>query len=256
MRSGILLVFGLLFASMRAALSSDFQVPPTPNHYVTDGPGALSEATRTALEDELRSYEAKTGHQVIVYIGKTTDGVPLETWTAQTAHTWKIGRHGHDDGVVLFVFMDDHKVRIEVGYGLEGTLTDADAKRIIDEQIVPAMHDGDTDRAVAGGVRVILTTITPTFTGVAIPVASHEPSDESPTVLHGAGRVLAILAFAVPVGFFILIVLLSRRLGRRASGSSGETFLSSSNDDDSSSSDDDFDAGGGDFGGGGASGSW
>ncbi len=259
MRASLLLAFGLFFACTRAALSGDFQVPPTPNHYVTDGAGALSEATSTALENELHSYETSTGHQVIVWIGKTTGEVPLETWTAETAHTWKIGRRGHDDGAVLFLFMDDHKVRIEVGYGLEGSLTDADSKRIIDERIVPAMRQGDTDRAVADGVRAILTTITPAFTSATIPVTSHKSSASSSSGSNAGTLLLLIVSFAVPIGLVILMfVFAARRRGTSggySSTGSGETF-SSSSDDFSSSSDDDFDAGGGDFGGGGASGSW
>lgn len=244
---------------MRAALSSDFEIPPTPNHYVTDGSGALTQTTRTTLENELRSYEASTGHQVIVWIARSTGEVPLETWTAETAHTWRVGRRGHDDGVVLFVFMSDHKVRIEVGYGLEGSLTDADANRIITQQIVPAMREGDTDRAVADGVRAILTTITPAFAGSGVPITSREPhasSTVSPDDLRRVVRVFVPLMFAVPLGLLVLIILLiSRRPGARGGRSSDDTFLTSGNDD-SSSDDSDFDAGGGDFGGGGASGSW
>jgi uncharacterized protein len=75
---------------MCAARSSEFEVPPAPHHYVTDGAGALTEATRTAVENELRSYEASTGHQIVVWIGQSTGDVPLELWTAATAHTWGI----------------------------------------------------------------------------------------------------------------------------------------------------------------------
>ena len=72
----------------------------------------------------------------------------METWTGETADHWKIGRRGHDDGAVLFIFMQDHKVRIEVGYGLESSLTDADSHRIIQDVIVPRMKAGDVDDAV------------------------------------------------------------------------------------------------------------
>ena len=260
MRAAVFFAFALLLACARTALAADFAVPPVPNHFVTDGAGALSEATRTALETELHAYETSTRHQVIVWIGKTTGEVPLETWAAETAHTWRVGRRGYDDGAVLFIFMDDHKVRIEVGYGLEGSLTDADSKRIIDERIVPAMRQHDTDRAVSDGVRAILMTITPAYAGGTIPAASPESSAAS----SNAGTLLLlILAFAVPIGLVILMFAFAARRrgtsggssGGFSGGSSGETF-SSSSDDFSSSSDDDFDAGGGDFGGGGASGSW
>ncbi len=249
-----LITWLLVLASMCAARSADFNVPPTPHQYVTDGAGALTEATRTALESELRSYEASTGHQIIVWIGQTTGDVPLELWTAETAHTWRIGRRGLDDGAVLFVFMSDRKVRIEVGYGLEGALSDADAKRIIDEQIVPAMRSGDTNRAIADGVRAILTTITPAF-AVSVGAGPRASATIPPETLVPLVRIFVPLMFAIPVCLFVLFVFLAvRRPGGRGGGSDDETFSTSSDDDSSSSSD--FDAGGGDFGGGGASGSW
>ncbi len=106
-------------------------MPPTPDHHVTDPSGALSTSARTALENELTAYESATGHQIVVWIAQTTGDVPLETFTTETADRWKVGRHGHDDGAVLFVFIQDHKVRIEVGYGLESHLTDATRIRLL-----------------------------------------------------------------------------------------------------------------------------
>ena len=96
---------------------------------------------------------------MIVWIGQTTGDVPLETWTGETADHWKIGHRGRDDGAVLFLFIADHKIRIEVGYGLESALTDADSYRIINEVIRPRMRSGDVDGAVSSGVAAMLTTI-------------------------------------------------------------------------------------------------
>jgi len=125
-----------------AAAAADFTIPPTPDHYVVDAAGALRSATASALESELRAFEHATGHQVVVSIADTTGGVSLETYTAQTAHAWRIGRKGKDDGAVLFVFVQDRKVRIEVGYGLESALTDAASDQIIQTVIVPRMRAG------------------------------------------------------------------------------------------------------------------
>jgi uncharacterized protein len=238
--------------SGQAVRAAEFQVPPAPHHFVTDNAGALTDATRLALEQKLRDYSAKTGHQVIVWIGETTAGVPLETFTAESAHTWRIGRRAYDDGVVLFLFMADHRVRIEVGYGLEGNLTDADAKSIIDATIVPAMRAGDPDRAVTGGVNAILTTLSTGEHPAARPAARFQ------SALATAGVLLPlILIFGFSL-LFVLVVIFARKTSARGGGAAGsdETLGSSSRDDNSSSSDDDFDAGGGDFGGGGASGSW
>ncbi len=248
----VVLALALALTCAHAARAAEFDVPPVPHHYLTDNAGALSDSTRSALESELHDYSAKTGHQVIVWVGESTGGVPLETWTAQTAHTWRVGRREYDDGVVLFLFMRDHKVRIEVGYGLEGDLTDADAERIIDGKIVPAMRAGNPDRAVTDGVNAILATISG---------GSQGGTQSNPPLQPELAMAAALLPLILIFGFFVLFVLIvifARKTSARGGGSRGpgETFTSSSSDDDSSSSDDDFDAGGGDFGGGGASGSW
>ena len=170
---------------------------------MTDNAGALSSATQAAIENELQAYEKATGHQVIVWTSQTTGGVPLETWTGETADRWKVGRHGKDDGAVLFLFMQDHKVRIEVGYGLESALTDADAHRIIADDIVPRMKAGDADGAVSSGVAAMLTTITPSYTAVTPPPA---PSSSR------AGDKIAtfIVAISVLWGLFFVFIVIMR----------------------------------------------
>jgi uncharacterized protein len=248
-----------------AAIAASFSPPPTPDHYVVDPAGAIADNTTADLESELRAFEKATGHQVIVYIGETTGDVPLETYTAETAHTWRIGRKGKDDGAILFLFMKDHKVRIEVGYGLEGSLTDATASGIIQNEIVPRMREDDTDAAVTAGVAKMLAAIDPSFTPTA--TAAPEESGEVTGNISGNWFVAIFLAiFCIPWIFVIFRIIYAARHGQliRSTGSSsghgsggGSWFSSSSSsDDDSSSGDDDFDAGGGDFGGGGASGSW
>jgi uncharacterized protein len=256
-----------------AALAADFSVPPTPTHYVTDTAGALSSETRAATEAELQAYEKSTGHQVIVWIGDTTGDVPLETWTVETAHQWRIGRRGKDDGAILFLFMKDHKVRIEVGYGLEGSLTDADASRIIRDDIVPRMKAGDPDGAVSSGIAAILTTITPTYAAVSPPPATENIAPPFVTfiviamfavfglfMLFVAFRIVMQVVGSMRYGYLVL------RKGAPAAkkdmkgfafwSSGGGGSWSGGSDDSDSGGDDDFSSGGGDFGGGGASGSW
>jgi uncharacterized protein len=245
------------------AAAADFTIPPAPTHYVTDNAGALSSATQASVDAELKTYEKSTGHQVIVWIGDTTGDVPLETWTGETAHQWHVGRRGKDDGAILFLFMSDHKVRIEVGYGLEGSLTDADASRIIRDDIVPRMKADDPNGAVSSGVAAILTTITPSYAGVTPPPVQAVTAPAS-----ASGFVIALIGFfGLLVLFFAFVIfMLVARKGAPAAKKEekGSTFWSTSDsrssssggNDDSSSSDDDFSSGGGDFGGGGASGSW
>jgi uncharacterized protein len=241
-----------------------FDIPPTPTHYVTDTANAMSPSARDTVDAQLRAYEKSSGHQVIVWIGQTTGGETLETYTSEVAHQWKVGRKGKDDGVVLFFFMQDHKVRIEVGYGFEGTLTDATSKAIVDNDIVPRMRAGDVDGAIHGGVDGILN---------AIEVGGSGQATSAPTTSPGAliaGPIVAIVVFVLFAAFWLcfcgfLIFAIARSARRGGAGgvsggwissgssSSSDSFSSSSS---SSSSDDDFSSGGGDFGGGGASGSW
>jgi uncharacterized protein len=107
----------------------------SPTRWVTDSAGFLSEGARQELDSRLETYQRQTGHHVLVWIGRTTDGIPLEDFTVRAFAAWQVGRKGLDDGLVLFVFSDDRKVRVEVGYGLEGQVPDAIASRIIRETI-------------------------------------------------------------------------------------------------------------------------
>jgi len=85
----------------------------------------MSPQSADALNRRLESYEQQSGHQILVYIGQTTDGVPIEDWAVRAFENWKVGRKGMDDGLVLFIMAQDRRLRIEVGYGLEGQIPDA-----------------------------------------------------------------------------------------------------------------------------------
>ena len=125
----------------------------------------------------------------------------METWTGETADQWKIGRRGHDDGAVLFIFMQDRKVRIEVGYGLESTLTDADSYRIIQNEIRPRMRAGDVDAAVASGVAAMIVTITPSYKGVVPPSEPQQTSAE-------AGSIVVVVVLSLIILFVIFIIVM------------------------------------------------
>ena len=153
----LLVLIGLI-ASLWGGLRLGAQPapPPSPTQWVTDGAGLLSPAAREGLDRRLKAYQAGTGHQVLVWIGRTTGGDPLEDWTVRAFAAWKVGRQGLDDGLVLFVFTEDRKVHIEVGYGLEGQVPDLVASRIIRETILPRLAAGDADGALNAGVDRIL----------------------------------------------------------------------------------------------------
>ena len=235
-------------------LAAALSAPPRPTQYVTDNAGALSSSTVKNLDAELLSYEQTTGHRVIVWIGQTTEDVPLEDWTIKAAETWKIGRPGKDDGAILFMFMQDRKIRIEVGYGLEPSLTDAASIRIINDTIRPAMRSGDPDAAVQGGVDQMLLTITPSFKGqIGHSVANETTSSDDSTF----GTVGSIIIFIIIFGVLILLSRLRRGAWGRGAGlwyfGSGMGGWGGGSGGGGGLGGGGF---GGGFGGGGASGGW
>ncbi|MCW3054176.1 MAG: hypothetical protein JWN14_3346, partial [Chthonomonadales bacterium] len=134
-------------------------IPPSPTTWITDTAGFLSESARQMLDTRLEAYEHASGHQVLVWIGKTTGETPMEDWTAHAFQAWHVGRKGLDDGLVLFLFAADHKARIEVGYGLEGQFPDAVASRILREAIIPRIQANDHDGAVTAGLDRLIATL-------------------------------------------------------------------------------------------------
>lgn len=159
MRAALAFVFACALTFAAAARADEPPIPPSPTSWVTDNAGFLSGGERDALDKKLDDYQTQTGHQVIVWIGQTTGETPLEEFTINAFTKWKVGRKGLDDGAVLFVFARDHKLRIEVGYGLEGMLTDARSSEIIRDVIVPKIRSGDNDGAIQGGVDAMIAAI-------------------------------------------------------------------------------------------------
>ncbi|HUO45024.1 MAG TPA: YgcG family protein [Burkholderiales bacterium] len=149
------LVRPLLFAAcalLAAAVArADVAVPPL-EHRVTDLTATLNADQTTELEQTLAAFEAKKGSQIAVLIVPTTQPEEIEQYSIRVVDQWKLGRKGVDDGVLLLVAKDDHRVRIEVGYGLEGALPDAIAKRIVEEDVVPRFRAGDFYGGIAAGV--------------------------------------------------------------------------------------------------------
>ncbi|MBX5483041.1 MAG: TPM domain-containing protein, partial [Myxococcaceae bacterium] len=172
-------VFGIALLVAGAALAASFTPPPPPRHWVTDTAGVLSPQTRAQLDARLRRYEQDTGHQVVVWIGQSTGGIPIEEWVVRTFEAWKIGRKGLDDGVGVFVFVQDRRLRIEVGYGLEGDVPDAIAHRIVDEQAVPRLKTGDYDGAMQATVGALL---------AKIGGETSPPPAPPPIATHGQAR--------------------------------------------------------------------
>ena len=133
-------------------------VPPLTAR-VTDLTGTLTQQQRAALEERLAAFEASKGSQIAVLIVPTTQPEAIEQFSIRAAEAWKIGRKGVDDGALLVVAIKDRTLRIEVGYGLEGALPDARAKRIIEDYIVPRFKAGDFFGGIDAGVSRIMSVV-------------------------------------------------------------------------------------------------
>jgi uncharacterized membrane protein YgcG len=133
------------------AAHADVAVPPLSGR-VVDQTGTLSSADVASLTQTLKNLEARKGSQVAVLIVPTTAPETIEQFSIRVAEAWKIGRKKIDDGALLVIAKNDRKLRIEVGYGLEGALNDVTAQRIIDEVITPRFRNGDFAGGISAGV--------------------------------------------------------------------------------------------------------
>jgi uncharacterized protein len=131
-------------------------IPELWGQRVHDEAHALQQATVDQLENNLKAYEDSTSNQIAILIIQSLDGEVLEEYSLRVAEKWKLGQKGKDNGVLLLISVDDHKMRIEVGQGLEGVLTDALSNRIIRNEIAPAFRRGEFDAGVIAGIDGII----------------------------------------------------------------------------------------------------
>jgi uncharacterized protein len=155
---GLLLVLCCLSALAQAAPTF-----PALTGRVVDVAGVLSPGTAEALDSLLAQHEKETSNQLVVVTLKDLQGYAIDDYGYQLARHWGIGQKGRDNGALLIVAPTERKVRIEVGYGLEGALTDATASNIIQTRILPRFRSGDYDAGVRAGVDAILAAIAGTY---------------------------------------------------------------------------------------------
>lgn len=148
----------LLLGLFATAAVAEVAVPPLTAR-VTDLTGTLTAEQKSNIEQTLQAFEAKKGSQIAVLIVPTTEPEAVEQYSLRVAEQWKLGRKGVDDGALLLVAKNDRAVRIEVGYGLEGALPDAIAKRIIAETITPYFKSGDFYGGIEAGVAAMIKVI-------------------------------------------------------------------------------------------------
>jgi uncharacterized protein len=190
------------------AVRADVAIPPLTAR-VTDLTGTLSGEAVTRIETKLANLEAKKGSQLAVLIVPTTQPEEIEQFGIRVVDAWKLGRKGVDDGAILIVAKNDRRVRIEVGYGLEGALPDAIANRIITETITPHFKLGDYDGGVEAGVDQMISVVN------GEPLPEPDRKWEHPS---GLGHLLPLLLVVVFVGSGVLRALFGRLFGSIATG--------------------------------------
>jgi uncharacterized protein len=204
---------GFLFFLVLAIYSFGLalEVPPLRGR-INDYAGLIPADRARALEERLARFEAETGHQIAVLTIPSLKGDSLEDFSIRVAENWKIGKKGFDNGAILLVARDDRKLRIEVGYGLEGVMPDAIASRIIREVITPRFRSGD----YAGGIEAGTEAILKVTRGETLP----ERTRTAPTPSEGAS-LITILMITAMLALFIGMTrrrLLSGAFGGAASG--------------------------------------
>jgi uncharacterized protein len=194
------------------AAFADVAVPPLSGR-VVDQTGTLSSSDVASLTQTIRNFELRKGSQVAVLIVPTTAPETIEQYSLRVAEAWKIGRKKIDDGALLVVAKDDRKLRIEVGYGLEGALTDVTSKRIIDEIITPRFRSGDFAGGISAGVDRIIRVVD----GEKLP-APEPRQRQSSGVLSHIDPFNPFVIFGVFVVGTVLRTTLGRLMGSITTG--------------------------------------
>ena len=250
------LLLVLAFLASAAVRGAEPEFPPLTGR-VVDQAGLLSERDQAELEAALARFEEASSAQIVVATLDSLQGLPIEDYGYQLGRHWGIGQEGLDNGALLIVAPEEREVRIEVGYGLEGELTDALSRTIIETRILPHFREGDFAAGIKAGVAAMITALGGNY-DPALPAVEVRPQEPAPSPIP--------LAVALPI---IALIVLNRLFGRRrrrrsryryggpvilpggwhgqrgGRGSGGGRFGGGG-----------FSGGGGSFGGGGASGRW
>jgi uncharacterized protein len=202
-----------LLLCLTFAASADVAVPQLTGR-VVDQTGTLSNDDIAALTQKLKNLESRKGSQIAVLIVPTTQPEDIAQFSIRVAEAWKIGRKKVDDGALLVVAKNDHRLRIEVGYGLEGALTDVTSRRIIDEDIAPKFRSGDFAGGINAGVDRMIAVANGEQLPAPAPQAAHGVDLDWDTITSLAPFVL----IGAIIGGGILRAILGRLLGSAATG--------------------------------------
>jgi uncharacterized protein len=258
----MLIALALMLGAVLSALALDF---PVLSGRVVDEAGILDAATRAALTQKLADFETKSTDQLVVVTLKSLQGTSIEQFGVDLARHWQIGQKDKNNGVLLIVVPSERRVRIEVGRGLEGTLTDAISRLIIENGILPRFRANDFPGGISRGVDDIISVLTGDAAEWKQRAAPRRPN---PAPTWDPFMVLFLLFFAFVLVYMIMGAVYGGRRKRWSddfvwSTGPGTSWTSDSSSGSSSGGGDfsgggggGFSGGGGDFGGGGASGSW
>jgi len=251
--NGILLLAALAFVLASNAQAAEV-IPPKPDRYFNDYAGVVSKEAAQRFNEQLAQFERETSDQVVVAVfPKMQSDSDIADYTQRVAQAWSVGQKERRNGVVLFVFIQDRKMFIQVGYGLEGALPDATAFDITERHIKPLFRNDNYEAGLATGIDLIRKAIRGEYKGSGKTVAEQH---------RGSGG-LGLLPFIIFVIVLIIISRMTRRLGGYgySSGRGGPVFLPMGGGGWSSGGGggggfSGFSGGGGSFGGGGAGSSW
>lgn len=251
-----------VFAPVSGAAAAGPAVPPAPTRFVTDKAGLLAPDAAARLEQRLEGFERETSNQFLVYAeSRIPDGTTLEEYTVACAQAWKAGQAQRKNGMILFVFPESRKVRLEVGYGLEGAMPDALARRVLDEQVLPRFRAGDTSGGILAGVEAAIAATKGEYKGTGATQGQKKREKELRVPFPMILLMLAVL-------FFVVLPALSGRrrgaysyINRGGWGGGGfgggfGGFGGGFGGGGGGGGGGGFSGGGGSFGGGGASGDW
>jgi uncharacterized protein len=210
------LLLALSLHALAQGPTSGLQPIPPLTARVTDLTGTLTAEQQSALEQKLAAFEAAKGSQLAVLIVPTTRPEEIEQYSIRVVDQWKLGRGSVggkkvDDGALLLIAKNDHRMRIEVGYGLEGVLTDAQSNRIISETIAPAFREGNFYEGIDAGLDLMMKLIQ----GEPLPPPEHSWQSGQH---RGGGSILPELFFAVLVGSVLLRAIFGRTVGSFLTG--------------------------------------
>jgi uncharacterized protein len=201
----------LLFVA--CSLHAELVAIPALKTHVTDLTQTLTTEEQSQLDAKLMAFEQQKGSQIAVLIVPTTEPEAIEQYSIRVVDVWKLGRKKVDDGVLILIAKNDRKMRIEVGYGLEGAIPDLYAKRVIDEVMKPKFKQGD----YFGGINSAVDTIIGMVSGEALSPATNAP----PSGNNSSPAPLGIIFFAVIVGAILRVMLGGFRAGLITGGIAG-----------------------------------